>query len=66
MSKLIDRINELLKIRSIVTLGLLILVFVLAYTDRVSADVIISMFGTVIGFYYGTKNKEDSNTKSDN
>lgn len=62
MDKLISRIDELLKIRSIVTLVLLVLVFILSVTDRVSAEVIISIFGTVIGFYFGTKNK-DADTK---
>lgn len=60
MDKLISRLDELLKIRSIVTLVLLVLVFILSVTDRVSAEVIISIFGTVIGFYFGTKNKDDN------
>jgi hypothetical protein len=63
MDKLIERLNELLKIRSLVTLILLLLVFILSVTDRVSADVIMSIFGTVIGFYFGTKNKDNDNTK---
>lgn len=64
MSKIVERLNELLKIRSIVTLILLILVFILAITDRVSADVIISIFGTVIGFYFGTKNKDENSNNT--
>lgn len=66
MDKIFNRINELLKIRSIVTLGFLVLVFILSINDKISAEIIMSMFGTIIGFYFGTKNNKNNTENDDN
>ncbi len=57
MNVLLNRLNELLKVRSVVTIVLLVLVFILGITDRVSTEIITSMFGTVLGFYFGSKSE---------
>lgn len=57
MNVLLNRLNELLKVRSIVTIVLLVLVFILGITDRVSTEIITGMFGTVLGFYFGSKSE---------
>ena len=62
MDKLISRIDELLKIKSIVTIVLLVAVVILALTDRVSADVITGLFGSVIGYYFSLKNAINNKT----
>ena len=62
MDKLISRIDELLKIKSIVTVVLLVAVVILALTDRLSAEVISGLFGSVIGHYFGMKNANNNRT----
>ena len=53
-----ERLNKLLTIKSIVTVSLTILFFITALKGNVSQEV-MTIFTTVIGFYFGTQaNKE--------
>lgn len=60
------RFCNLLTIKSIVTLILTICFFILAMRGTISAEVFISVYSVIIGFYFGTqKRKDDSNNKPD-
>lgn len=55
MNKLIDRITRLLSIKSLVTLILTAVFAYLAIIRIVSADQVVTIFTTVIAFYFGTQ-----------
>jgi 5-bromo-4-chloroindolyl phosphate hydrolysis protein len=66
MKELGHRICNLLTIKSIVTLILTVCFFILAMRGTISAEVFISVYSVVIGFYFGTqRHKDDSNNKPD-
>lgn len=52
--KLIERIAKLLSIKSLVTLALTILFVVVALRGTIPQEV-MTVFTTVIGFYFGTQ-----------
>lgn len=52
--KLIERLTKLLAIKSVVTLLLTILFFILALKGTISQEV-MTIFTVVIGFYFGTQ-----------
>lgn len=58
MKELQKRLTNLLTIKSIVTL---VLTFVFAYlgvTGKVKPEMIIAIYTTIIGFYFGTQTKD--------
>lgn len=58
---LIDRIQKLLAVKSIVTLALTIVFCVLCLNDMIGADQFMTVFTVVIAFYFGTQ-AEKKNT----
>ncbi len=59
MSELKKRILKLLSVKSIVTVTLVAVFSVLALTDRVTPDQFMTIFSTVIAFYFGTQTMKD-------
>lgn len=59
------RICNLLTIKSIVTIILTGCFTFLAVKDKVSAEVFISVYSVVIGFYFGTQRAKDDDNKID-
>lgn len=58
MKDLQKRLTNLLTIKSIVTI---VLTFVFAYlgvTDKVKPEMIIAIYTTIIGFYFGTQTEK--------
>lgn len=54
-----DSLKNLLKIKSIVTLALTVLFFILAIGGIVTGENVMTVFTIIIGFYFGTQaNKE--------
>lgn len=50
-----DRIAGLLKVKSIVTILLTVIFCILAYRETVSGEQFMTVFTTVIAFYFGTQ-----------
>ena len=66
MAMLINRLCNLITIKSLVTLLLTIMFNILAYRGDIDSVVFVSVYNLVIGFYFGTqKTKDDSNKNSD-
>lgn len=64
MKELGHRICNLLTIKSIVTLILTVCFFILAMRGTISAEVFISVYSVIIGFYFGTQRTKDESNKS--
>lgn len=66
---MIDRIQKLISVKSIVTLTLTALFFVLAVRGDLNASDVLTIYTVVIGFYFGTqyekKTTEDEETTTD-
>lgn len=58
MNKLIDRVTNLLSIKSIVTLALTVVFCLLASKGSVPQEIMVT-YSTIIGFYFGTQAKKD-------
>ncbi len=56
-----ERIAALLKVKSIVTILLTVIFCILAYRETVTGEQFMTVFTTVIAFYFGTQTgrKED-------
>lgn len=59
MKPLLNRLNSLLTIKSIVTLVLTAVFAGLALSGKVDTEQFLMIFTTVIAFYYGTQAKKD-------
>lgn len=55
-----DRIAKLIDVKSIVTLVLTVIFAVLSVKRVVSADQFLTVFTTVIAFYFGTQHTKNS------
>jgi len=63
-----ERLDKLLSVKSIVTLLMTIVFCVLCVKDVISGEQFLTVFTTVIAFYYGTqsaKNKTTTTTDGD-
>lgn len=64
-----DRIAKLISVKSIVTLTLTVLFFVLAVRGDLKASDVLTIYTVVVGFYFGTqyekKTTEDTETDTD-
>lgn len=53
-----DRFSKLLTVKSIVTLVLTMVFSYLSITKVISADLFMTIFTVIIGFYFGTQNEK--------
>lgn len=60
------RLSNLIKIKSIVTLGLLGLVIYLEIKGIKPSEYIIGIFTTCVGFYFGTQANKNKSTEIEN
>ncbi len=54
-----ERLNKLLTIKSIVTIVLTILFFILSIKGTINAEEVMTIFTVVIAFYFGTQAKKE-------
>ena len=54
-----ERLNKLLTVKSIVTIVLTVLFFVLAVTGAIGSQEVMTIFTVVISFYFGTQAKKE-------
>ena len=59
-----ERIMKLINVKSIVTLALTVVFCVLAATGAISSTAFLSIFTTVISFYFGTQVEKKNNQKA--
>lgn len=53
-----DRLQKLLAVKSIVTIALTVVFCVLALTGEISGQNFLTIFTTIIAFYYGTQHEK--------
>lgn len=58
MKELQKRLTNLLTIKSIVTIVLTMVFAYLGVTGKVKPEMIVAIYTTIIGFYFGTQTKE--------
>ena len=63
---MVERLNKLLTVKSLVTLMLCLVFCYLAVIGVVSGKEFLTVFTTVIAFYYGTQNAKKETTTTDN
>ena len=61
MNNIIQRIGNLITVKSITTLILTTVFAILSLKGVVSADLIMQVFIMIIAFYFGTQKKDDTN-----
>lgn len=54
-----ERLNKLLTVKSIVTLILTILFFILSVRGTIGSQEVMTIFTVVISFYFGTQAKKE-------
>lgn len=57
---MVTRISNLITIKSIVTLILTVVFAILSLRGTITAEVFISVFTIVVGFYFGTQKVDDT------
>lgn len=60
MQKLKDNLAALLKVKTLVTLGVLIVFMILALKGGISADNVMIITSMVVSFYFGTQHEKKS------
>ena len=58
MQKLLDKVTDLLKVKTLVTLGVLVVFMVLALQGGISADNVMIITSMVVSFYFGTQHEK--------
>ena len=62
MKKLAENLAALLKVKTIVTLVVMIVFAVLAFKGSISADNAMIIISMVVSFYFGTQHEKTGNT----
>ena len=60
-----ERLAKLINVKSIVTLALTVVFCILAATGAISSTAFLSIFTTVVSFYFGTQVEKRNNQDSD-
>ena len=55
------QIKKLIDVKSIVTLTLTVLFFILAIREIIDANAVLTIYTTVIAFYFGTQYQKNQN-----
>ena len=56
--KFLDNLAALVKVKTIVTLVVIVVFAVLAFTGKISADNVMIIVSSVISFYFGTQHEK--------
>ena len=60
-----ERLAKLINVKSIITLALTVVFCILAATGTISSTAFLSIFTTVIGFYFGSQAEKRNNQKEE-
>lgn len=61
-----EKLSNLIDVKSIVTIALTILFIVLAIKGVIDSNAVVTIFTTVIAFYFGTKYQQTQSDLSNN
>ena len=59
-----EKLAKLINVKSIVTLALTVVFCILAATGAISSTAFLSIFTTVVSFYFGTQAEKRNNQKA--
>lgn len=65
MSNVIKRLGNLITVKSLVTLALTIVFVILSIRGSISSELFITIFSTIIGYYFGTQKIDDTNNNKE-
>ena len=65
MSNVIKRLGNLITVKSLVTLALTIVFVILSIRESISSELFITIFSTIIGYYFGTQKIDDTNNNKE-
>ena len=60
IDNIIKRIGNLITVKTIVTIMITIVFCILAVKEYISSDVFVTVFSTIIAFYFGTQKIDDN------
>ena len=60
-----ERLAKLINVKSIITLALTVVFCILAATGAISSTAFLSIFTTVVSFYFGTQVEKRNNQKEE-
>ncbi|MEG2924073.1 MAG: hypothetical protein RR848_06345 [Oscillospiraceae bacterium] len=60
MNELTKNIAALIKVKTIVTFAVVLVFVILALSDKLSAEVVMSIVTMVVAFYFGTQSEKQS------
>ena len=60
MNNIIERLGNLITVKSLVTLALTIVFVILSIRGSISSELFITIFSTIIGYYFGTQKIDDT------
>lgn len=64
MNNIVKRIGNLITVKSLVTLILTIVFAILSIKGVVSSELFVTIFSTIIGYYFGTQKIDDTNNNN--
>lgn len=62
---MLDRLKNLIDVKSIVTIILTVVFSVLTVTGKVQGDQFLTVFTVIIAFYFGTQAQKNANSKGE-
>lgn len=65
MNNIIERLGNLITVKSLVTLALTIVFAILSIRGNISSELFITIFSTIIGYYFGTQKIDDTSNKKE-
>lgn len=65
MNNIVNRLGNLITVKSLVTIILTIVFAVLSLKGVVSDELFITIFSTVVGYYFGTQKIDDTKKDSE-
>lgn len=60
-----NRISKLLEVKSLITIATTAAFVYLSITNEIKPEQFLTIFTTIIAFYFGTQATKDNNSKSD-
>lgn len=65
MNKILNKIANLINVKSIVTIILVIIFSILSAKGTITAEQFVSIFTVVIAFYFGTQHEKKNKTEGE-
>lgn len=66
VTNIVERVGNLITVKTIITMLLSIVFAMLSLKEKISPEVFMTVFTTVIAFYFGTQKIDDTGSKKEN